>query len=65
MTPALRAARKANRRVVLVASVCGTDADPQGLGRQEAALRGAGVLLAPSNAAAARIAARIVGGKRA
>jgi hypothetical protein len=65
MTPVLRAARKANRRVAFVASVCGTDSDPQGLGRQEAALREAGVLLAPSNAAAARIAARIVGGKRA
>jgi FdrA protein len=65
MIPALRAARKANRRVVLVASVCGTDADPQGLARQEAALRKEGVILASSNAAAARIAAKIVAGRRA
>jgi hypothetical protein len=65
MIPALRAARKANRRVVFVASVCGTDADPQGLARQEAALREAGVVLGASNAAAARLAARIVAGRRA
>ncbi|HET9044384.1 MAG TPA: acyl-CoA synthetase FdrA [Burkholderiales bacterium] len=64
MAPALRAARQANRRVAFVGSVCGTGTDPQGLARQEAALRKAGVLLAPSNAAAARIAARIVAGRR-
>ena len=46
--------------VIVVASVCGTQADPQGLSRQEEALRQAGVLLAPSNAAAARLAARII-----
>jgi hypothetical protein len=64
MAPALRAARQANRRVAFVGSVCGTGTDPQGLARQEAALRKSGVLLAPSNAAAARIAARIVAGRR-
>ncbi len=64
MAPALRAARKANRRVALVASVCGTAADPQGLARQEAALRKAGVTLAPSNAAAARLAAKLAAGRR-
>jgi FdrA protein len=64
MTPALRAARKTNRRVAFVGSVCGTDADPQGLARQEAALREAGVLLGASNAAAARLAAKIVAGRR-
>jgi succinyl-CoA synthetase alpha subunit len=47
------------RAIAFVASVCGTSADPQGLERQEAALREAGVVLAASNAAAARIAARI------
>ncbi|HSD41524.1 MAG TPA: acyl-CoA synthetase FdrA [Burkholderiales bacterium] len=60
MAPALRATRKVNRRVALVGSVCGTDADPQGLARQEAALRKAGVILGASNAEAARIAAKIV-----
>ena len=40
-------------------SVCGTSSDPQHLARQEAALREAGVVLAESNAAAARLATRI------
>jgi succinyl-CoA synthetase alpha subunit len=60
MAPALRAARKANRHIAIVGSVCGTEADPQGLARQEAALREAGVILGASNAEAARIAAKIV-----
>jgi succinyl-CoA synthetase alpha subunit len=63
MASALRAVRKTNRRVALVASVCGTGADPQGLARQEAALRKAGVMLAPSNAAAARMAAKLAAGR--
>ena len=46
--------------VVFVASVCGTEADPQNLFRQEAALREAGVLLCDSNAQAARLAAAII-----
>ena len=45
---------------VFVASVCGTEADPQVLSRQEAALRAAGVLLCDSNAQAARLAGAIV-----
>jgi hypothetical protein len=53
----------ANRHVAFVASVCGTVADPQNLQRQERTLRSAGVLLAPSNAAAARLAAQIAGRK--
>ena len=60
MIPALAKARKKNRSVVFVGSVCGTDQDPQGLARQEAALRGAGVLLAESNARAVMLAANIV-----
>lgn len=47
------------RRIVVVASVCGTDSDPQGLAAQEATLAAAGVVLAPSNARAASIAAGI------
>jgi len=52
MIPALAKARKKNKTVAFVASVCGTDEDPQGLARQEAALRKAGVLLEGSNARA-------------
>ncbi|MDE0058977.1 MAG: acyl-CoA synthetase FdrA [Defluviicoccus sp.] len=47
---------------VAVGSVCGTEADPQRLSRQEAALADAGMVVAASNAQAARIAARIAGG---
>ncbi len=56
LLPALAAAGG----VVVIASVCGTAADPQGLARQSALLRQAGVLLAPSNAQAARLAALVV-----
>jgi FdrA protein len=48
------------RRFAVVASVCGTSGDPQGLVAQETRLAEAGVLLAPSNARAAVLAARIV-----
>jgi FdrA protein len=62
--PALERARQAaaaaGRPLTIVASVCGTEADPQGLARQEDALRAAGVLLAPSSTQAARLAARVV-----
>ena len=44
----------------VVARVCGTDADPQDAGRQAAVLREAGAVVAPSNAAAARLAARAI-----
>jgi TPR repeat protein len=69
MTPgqleeARRRAEAEGRSVVVVGSVCGTPADPQGLERQEARLRAAGVLLARTNAAAARAAAQVVGGAR-
>lgn len=64
IVPALRSARaraeRAGRGLAIVGFVCGTDADPQGLARQEAALREAGVVLAASNAQAARIAASMV-----
>ncbi len=59
-----RAAAAADGRYVpVVAHVCGTDLDPQDLGRQEATLRSAGVLVAPTNAQAARLAGLIVGGR--
>ncbi len=56
------AARADGRELVVVGSVCGTTSDPQGRARQSAILESAGVLLAPTNAAAARLAAAITGG---
>jgi FdrA protein len=64
MVPAIRkaqdVARKQRRALAIVGFVCGTDEDPQGLARQEAALREAGMLLESSNARAALLAARLV-----
>jgi FdrA protein len=45
----------------VIAHVCGTPADPQDAERQEATLRDAGVIVAPTNAAAARLARQVVG----
>jgi hypothetical protein len=60
MVPALRQAQAvaaaAGRRFACVGHVCGTEGDPQGLARQSAALEGAGMILAGSNAAAVRLA---------
>ena len=53
---ALRNETKGKPLPGFVASVCGTERDPQNLELQESTLRTAGVLLAASNAAAARIA---------
>lgn len=53
-------AKRAGRYLAVVASVCGTDRDAQGLASQEATLAAAGVLVQPSNARAARLAALIV-----
>jgi len=61
---AIKAAARGRRGLAFVASVCGTPADPQGLERQETRLGAAGVLLAPSNAQAARLAASLVGHRR-
>ena len=43
-------------RALVIAHVCGTPDDPQDARRQEETLRDAGAPLAPSNAAAARLA---------
>jgi FdrA protein len=60
---AVREARAAaDRPMAFVASVCGTAADPQGFDAQARSLGEAGVLLAGSNAAAARLAIRLAGG---
>jgi succinyl-CoA synthetase alpha subunit len=57
---ARRRAAQAGRTLVVIASVCGTESDPQGLHRQEARLGAAGVLCLPSNAEAARLAGLVV-----
>jgi FdrA protein len=59
---ARRLAEEAGRGLIVIASITGTEQDPQGLGRQADALRAAGVIVCESNAAAARLAARIVSG---
>jgi FdrA protein len=61
MVPAIEQARDASvdGPPVFVASVTGTAKDPQDLARQEQRLRDTGVILADSNAQAARLAAGI------
>jgi FdrA protein len=59
LVPAIRAAREAARRggrgLAVIASVCGTPGDPQGLSSQRAILADAGVVVAASNARAAHL----------
>jgi FdrA protein len=63
LLPALRAARERARQdgraLHVVASVIGTEGDPQGLSSQVAKLESAGAWVLPSNAQAARAAAAI------
>ncbi len=61
LAPVIRAALSARPQLAVVAYVLGTDADPQGRAGQEEALRAAGARLAPTNAAAARLAAALAG----
>ena len=51
---------RAGRKIAFVAAVCGTDGDPQPRAEQAAKLAAAGVLLMPTNAQAARLAARLL-----
>lgn len=64
LLPAIREARErvASRGgyLCVVASVCGTEEDPQRLSAQVSALEQAGVLVFPSSAQAARFSARLV-----
>ncbi|MEP7040901.1 MAG: acyl-CoA synthetase FdrA [Chloroflexota bacterium] len=64
LIPAISSARDAaaaaGRELVVVASVCGTPGDPQGLAGQRAILADAGIHLAASNARAARLAGLLV-----
>ena len=63
LAEAVRSARtlaaNEGRELIVIASVCGTELDPQGLTRQQELLRGAGVLLAASNSEASRLAGMI------
>jgi FdrA protein len=60
--PAIRQAKQlADRELIVVASVTGTEHDPQRLSAQVAALKAAGAIVCESNAAAAKLAAMIVG----
>jgi FdrA protein len=63
IVPALQAARRAaastGRDLSIVASVTGTESDPQGRSRQAAALRAAGAAVMDSNAQAVGLAARV------
>lgn len=61
--PLARAIKKAGRKaddLVFVASVVGTEGDPQGLDAQIRILEEAGVVILPSNAQAARFAAALI-----
>ena len=59
------AAAAAGRYLPVVAHVLGTDLDPQGLERQEETLRAAGVVVASTNAQAARLVGQIALGAAA
>ncbi|MBN1954655.1 MAG: acyl-CoA synthetase FdrA, partial [Anaerolineae bacterium] len=63
--PAIRRARAlaatGGRELIVVASVTGTEDDPQGLTRQTQALEEAGAIVCSCNAAAARLAGLVVG----
>jgi hypothetical protein len=62
--PAIRQARQtaraAGRELPMIASVTGTQGDPQGLGRTVSALEEAGAIVCDSNSAAARLTGMIV-----
>jgi succinyl-CoA synthetase alpha subunit len=72
LAPVIETARavaaRAGRELIVIGSVCGTAGDPQRLANQQARLSAAGMLLASSNARAARLAIGVVrnetGGRR-
>jgi FdrA protein len=60
LAPAIRQARQqADRELIVITSITGTEGDPQGLSRQAAGLESAGVLVMESNADASILAACI------
>lgn len=64
IVPVIREAQQiaagGDSKLLFLASVCGTQGDPQDLSRQERELRGAGVILTDSNAQAALLAAELI-----
>jgi FdrA protein len=60
ITEAQAAVQQRGGRLSIVASVCGTEQDPQDLAAQEQALRQAGIVVLPTNAQASELAAKIV-----
>jgi FdrA protein len=62
LLPAIREARDGP---LVIAHVCGTAGDAQGLDRQQAMLREAGVILAPSSTAAVRLAGEVLAARGA
>ncbi len=60
LTPALTRALQTRPSLQVVVHVCGTEADPQVLSRQEEQFARAGARLAPTSAQAARLAAALV-----
>jgi FdrA protein len=61
----LPAIREAAGGPLVIAHVCGTPGDAQGFDRQEAMLRDAGVILAPSSTAAVRLAGEVIAAREA
>jgi succinyl-CoA synthetase alpha subunit len=61
ITQAKQIARKRGRELIVVASVTGTESDPQSLSRQTDALKKAGAIVLNSNAAVAKFVSCIVG----
>lgn len=60
LLPAIRGAFRIRGTLSIVASVTGTEADPQVRSKVAEGLRGAGVVVMPSNASACRLAGEIV-----
>ncbi len=64
LAPAVQKAREVRRtaggELLVVASVTGTEGDPQGLSRQVSLLEQAGAIVCESNAAAARLVAKVI-----
>jgi FdrA protein len=62
--PAIRQAKiiaaERGHELIIVGAVTGTEDDPQGLSKQVAALEASGMIVLPSNAAAAKLAALLV-----
>jgi len=53
-------AHAAGREILFIASVCGTEGDPQNARVQETTLKDAGVIVLPSNAAATKLAGYVL-----